>query len=304
MFQRLIWQPDRMLLDDLTFRLQHFKSDKWDVADHFVFVKIKALVDQYEYFFTKNSSFKPNNIFELGIFDGGSTAFWYEAFQPKKLVAIDLLDREDSAYFHKYITSRGLSQRIYTYWRTNQADKPKLREIVASEFDGPLDLVIDDCSHLYAPTLASFEALFPFLAPGGIYIIEDWAWGHWLEYAKPDHEWANEEPLTSLVIKFIEATGTSLRLINCITILQGFVAIERSRETINDPAHFNLEDYIIRRPAMPISRPPNDVFLANSSPSPLLVSYRRWVERAFPAGTSRRQRYERIRKSLRTLLRI
>jgi len=100
-----------MLLDDLIFRLQHFKSDKWNVPEHFVFFKIKDLVDQYEYFLTKNSSFKPNNIFELGIFDGGSTAFWYEAFQPKKLVAIDLLDREDSPYFHKYIISRGLSKK-------------------------------------------------------------------------------------------------------------------------------------------------------------------------------------------------
>ena len=38
----------------------------------------------------------------------------------------------------------------------------------------PLDLVIDDASHLYGPTMASFEVLFPRLRPGGLYVIEDW----------------------------------------------------------------------------------------------------------------------------------
>jgi hypothetical protein len=27
MFEKLVWQEDRMLLDDLVFRLQHYKSD-------------------------------------------------------------------------------------------------------------------------------------------------------------------------------------------------------------------------------------------------------------------------------------
>jgi hypothetical protein len=47
------------------------------------------------------------------------------------------------------------------------------------QFDGgPLDLVVDDCSHLYEPTRASFNELFPRLRPGGAYVIEDWVWAH------------------------------------------------------------------------------------------------------------------------------
>ena len=38
----------------------------------------------------------------------------------------------------------------------------------------PIDVVFDDCSHNLDLTRASFDALFPFLAPGGIYVIEDW----------------------------------------------------------------------------------------------------------------------------------
>ena len=57
----------------------------------------------------------------------------------------------------------------------DQADAPALRRIVADEFAGePLDLVIDDASHVLDPTRASFNVLFPLLRPGGVYVIEDW----------------------------------------------------------------------------------------------------------------------------------
>jgi hypothetical protein len=70
------------------------------------------------------------------------------------------------------VKSRNFDGRIKTYWKTDQADKTRLRTIVETEFDGPLDLLIDDASHLYRQTRASFEALFPLLVPGGLSIIE------------------------------------------------------------------------------------------------------------------------------------
>ena len=54
-----------------------------------------------------------------------------------------------------------------------------LASIVAKEFEGePIDLVIDDASHLLEPTRASFEVLFPRLRTDGLFVIEDWAWEH------------------------------------------------------------------------------------------------------------------------------
>ena len=64
-----------------------------------------------------------------------------------------------------------------------------------SDLGGGLDLVIDDGSHLAEPTRTSFDTLFPLLAPGGFYIIEDWAWEHWPEFQDPGHAWAAEESL-------------------------------------------------------------------------------------------------------------
>jgi hypothetical protein len=179
-FHSLEWHPDRLLLHDLVFRLQHYKTENWDGGEHFLFCKIKPLVDQYEDFLRRRGELRTERVFELGIWDGGSVVFWNELFRPRKHVALDLAGRADSPYFRRYVESRGLSDGVRTFWRANQADKARLLEIAASEFDGPLDIVIDDASHLYGPTRASFEALFPLLAPGGLYLIEDWTWAHWL----------------------------------------------------------------------------------------------------------------------------
>ena len=248
MFDRLIWKPDRMLLDDLVFLLGHYSSESSGGGEYFIFYKIKDLVDQYADFFRRRSDFHPKHVMELGTFDGGSVAFWFELFKPRKHVAVDLMDREDSTYFRGYVESHGLSGRIKTFWKTDQADKPRLLEITAAEFDAPLDLVIDDASHFNEPTRASFEVLFPLLAPGGLYIIEDWAWGHWPEFIVPDHPWAGEEPPTKFVTDLIEAAGTSTQLIRNVTVCQGFVSVERGSLEIDDVAFFHLDDHIVRRP--------------------------------------------------------
>jgi hypothetical protein len=78
MFENLIWQKDRLLYNGLVFRLQHYKSDDWELGeDCFIFYKIKKLVDQYSHFFATRD-FQCERLFELGMWEGGSVAFWYE----------------------------------------------------------------------------------------------------------------------------------------------------------------------------------------------------------------------------------
>jgi hypothetical protein len=247
-FDRMIWHSDRMLLDGLVFRLQHYKSDDWTGGDHFMFYKTKSLVDEYQNYFRKHQEFLPRDVMELGMWDGGSIAFWHELFRPHKHIGVDLMNRSDSPYFRQYVAAGGLSDRIKTFWGTNQADKKRLRELVETELDGRLDLVIDDASHLYAPTLASFETLFPLLPPGAKYIIEDWAWGHWPEFIQPSHAWARQVPLTNLVVQLVEALGTSNQLVSKLDVYKLFVVIERGPRALDDGMLFRLEDHIIRRP--------------------------------------------------------
>src|ERR1700730_15050562 len=218
MFEHLIWLPDRALLGDLVFRIEHSLSDQDGVRDDcFRFYKNRQLVEQFDRFWSA-TDFRPRRMLEIGIWDGGSTAFWYEHLRPERLVAIDLKDREDSLYFRRYVTANGLLDRVLTRWKTDQADRTALLEIVERDLGGELDLVIDDGSHLDRPTRASFEALFPLVPPGGLYIIEDWAWEHWPEFQDPGHVWAGEESLTALVCELVAAAGSSRSLIASLAV--------------------------------------------------------------------------------------
>ena len=58
-----------------------------------------------------------------------------------------------------------------TVHQGSQADEDSLRAL--GERIGPLDVVIDDGSHVGRHIITSFTALFPYLKPGGWYIIED-----------------------------------------------------------------------------------------------------------------------------------
>ena len=43
--------------------------------------------------------------------------------------------------------------------------------------EGPFDLVIDDASHFGEASWMTFRALWPHVAPGGLYMVDDWTVG-------------------------------------------------------------------------------------------------------------------------------
>ena len=61
-------------------------------------------------------------------------------------------------------------KRIKTF-QGSQDDKSFLKR--TADQIGRLDIIIDDGSHVCAHVIKSFEVLFPLLAPGGIYVVED-----------------------------------------------------------------------------------------------------------------------------------
>jgi len=252
---RLTWLRDRVLLDNLVFRLQSFKDDSWELGDDcLLFWKTKSLVDQYERFWRTRLDFRAKNILELGMFDGGSLPFWFHILGADKAAGVDIQDRADSAYLTRYLESRGLQTKIKTYWNTDQTDHKALAEIVQIEFNGRLDLVIDDACHMLPATKRSFEILFPMLRPGGLYIIEDWAWGHWPEFWNWPPPWARENEPTKLICEIVEACGSasteaagdSTTAISSVAIYQGFTVVERGDAEFSSP--FGLDLLINRRP--------------------------------------------------------
>ena len=86
---------------------------------------------------------------ELGIFHGGSVAFLALLAKPDRYVAIDRQPRS-STQFEEWVGSH--DDVVHVFYGIDQADATALRGIVADEFaDEPLDLVIDDASHLLDP---------------------------------------------------------------------------------------------------------------------------------------------------------
>ena len=241
----LDWRDDRVVLHDIVLRLQHSSGARDGNERSLSFFKTRQLVDEYRKFFAAHPDFEPRWIFELGIWDGGSTVFWYEVLRPDKLVAVDRADRQDDPLFTRYVASRNAAARIETHWQTDQSDSARLREL-AMGMGRPLELVVDDASHTYAPTRTSFETLFPLLRPGGFYVIEDWAWGHWPAYRSPSHPWHKKTPLTPMVHDLVEFQGSAPELVAKLTVNPEFVAVERGEGVIDDARAFTLDQHTVR----------------------------------------------------------
>jgi hypothetical protein len=81
--------------------------------------------------------------------------------------------------------------------------------------------------------------------PGGIYIVEDWAWNHWSGYQAPDHGWGDKVSPSELAFELAEATGSLRAGIEHVEVYPGFLAIERSNTKLD--GSFSLDAAITRR---------------------------------------------------------
>jgi SAM-dependent methyltransferase len=216
-------------LNSVTFHFDISSSmrTRESTKDSFLLAKTPELINQL---LRQTSGKQVERIFDIGIFKGGSVALYNELFSPKKLVAIENGSIPVSPLAH-YITSRSLDSVLRPYYGVDQADSIALEKIYQDEFDlALLDLVIDDASHFYNETKASFNTLFPRVRPGGIYVIEDWGWNHW-----PNESWGDanniflgRKPLSDLVFEIARVCATSLEsVVKQITICGSVVYVER-----------------------------------------------------------------------------
>jgi hypothetical protein len=225
---RLVWQAEETaVLGDVSFSLPdpHRAEDAPSKSDSFALLKDRSIIESYRRYWGERPSFEVDNLFEIGLWDGGSLALWHEILQPRMHVGVDIVDRR-TAYFGDYTAAAGREGRIHTYWNVDQADKQRLAQIAAKHFEAPLDLILDDGSHLYGPTRASMEVLFPLLRPGGLYVIEDWAWGHWgAEFRL--HASPEKAALTRLVSELAGAVGSIQDIVATLDVRRHFVVLER-----------------------------------------------------------------------------
>lgn len=115
-------------------------------------------------------------LMEIGIAKGASLLMWSEYFTEATIIGLDIsLAAVDRAQLLG--TQGGGWEQLPRHseiqlYEGSQDNVPLLRQIV-EEHGGVLDIVIDDGSHRAEHQLLTLETLFPYLTPGGYYVIED-----------------------------------------------------------------------------------------------------------------------------------
>jgi hypothetical protein len=104
---------------------------------------------------------------EIGVYLGGSMPMWQGFFAPD--ARLTFLDIDPAC---ATLQLPGTEVRI-----GDQADPAFLATVAAER--GPFDLIIDDGGHKMHQQITSFRALWPHLADGGLYIVEDTHTSYW-----------------------------------------------------------------------------------------------------------------------------
>jgi predicted O-methyltransferase YrrM len=242
------WSERGITLEGTRFRVGFGPEIKPDPTE-LLLMKPRWMVERYAKLI---ADLHPKRMFELGIYHGGSVAFLALLAKPDRHVAIDL-QPSPSRRFEEWLGTHG--DVVRAYYGIDQADATALSGIVADEFaDEPLDLVIDDASHLLDPTRSSFNVLFPLLRPGGVYVVEDWELDLTFdrqaaqdpvlanriqqEIAKrPELE--NVVPLTRLLFEIVLASAYT-DLIEEMEIRPGWLSVTKGAETESSTAEFDV----------------------------------------------------------------
>lgn len=186
--------------------------------NEFILVKTQAFLN----FYRGLQARQPRNILEIGMFEGGSLVLFDKMFRPDRLVGVDLR-KEPIAPLESYRRDR---PHISTYYGLSQ-DDPGLSEVLTEQFPEGIDLIVDDASHLYEQSRATFHLCFPHLKPSGLYVLEDWSWSHKPPYQEQGNPWQDKLALTNLVMELVVNLPVSQHM-HTITIHRDLVVVEKA----------------------------------------------------------------------------
>jgi hypothetical protein len=103
---------------------------------------------------------QPITLFELGVNTGGSLQMWAEFFPAATIVGADVADLSHMDFGPQIRFRQG-----------DPSDSLFLHRLI-EEFGRP-DVIIDDATHRWDHQIGTLQFLYPILAPGGVYVVED-----------------------------------------------------------------------------------------------------------------------------------
>lgn len=112
----------------------------------------------YEWYFSNR---KIKNLLEIGISFGGSLLMWNKYLPDTQLWGMDISEKR---FKRKKLEKRGIKIHI-----GDQSNPDDLKVYQDKQFD----VIIDDGGHRMKQQQVSLVELFPSVAPGGLYVIED-----------------------------------------------------------------------------------------------------------------------------------
>ena len=116
-------------------------------------------LDFYERFFGPERA-SLGKLLEIGVFSGQSIRMWREYFPNATIIGADI---EPDAQRHA-------TDRI----TIELADQSNVADLVRlGTRHGPFDIVVDDGSHVWDHQILTLQYLYPFVRPGGFYVLED-----------------------------------------------------------------------------------------------------------------------------------
>ena len=232
----------RFVVDGLEFVGDLQSYAERTTRDRVVILKYSSLMKQYMDFLAGH---RIDNMFELGIWQGGSPLFYAMATDAKKVVALDLAPKNPA--LDEIVAQHGLGDKLKLHFELSQDNHWGVQQLMDAEFgDEKLDLVIDDASHLYWPSRTSFEIIFPRLREGGLYIIEDWQWAHIDDPQYQNGTTFGDQPaLTNFIFELLMAYGSHPDLFWNIVVRDWFVAVQKGSKPL--PPDFTLQSVIRAR---------------------------------------------------------
>jgi hypothetical protein len=145
---------------------------------------------------------------ELGVLDGASLLLWQRLFPEGQVTGVDNLINATWPPGTRKVLMNACDPRL------------------PGELGGPFDLIVDDASHQGTATEVTFGRLWPLVAPGGVYVIEDWYIGL-PEYR--EHPMHNEPMLVTVQSK-LRLLGTLDGECEQVTYRFGLCMIHKRRD--------------------------------------------------------------------------
>ena len=108
-------------------------------------------------------------ILEIGVLNGESLRMWKDYFILSDIIGIDI-NTDCKKYDEERITVEIGSQTDLNFlWEIGEKYEM-------------FDMILDDGSHINNDVIFSFEQLFKYVKPGGIYVVEDTCTSYWADY--------------------------------------------------------------------------------------------------------------------------